>query len=57
MVIVVEGGKVDESWMAMRIWGFEEFGGQRMYTQRVKVSNKEGKEVKGVMVYDFAGEV
>lgn len=55
-VILAEGGKPDDSWTAVRIWGFEEVGGERRYTQRVKVWNKKGEEVKVKMVYDFAGE-
>lgn len=55
-VILAEGGKPDESWSASRIWGFEQVGGDRRYTQRVKVSGKDGEEVRVKMVYDFNGE-
>ena len=54
-LILAEGGKSDDSWTATRIWGFEEVGGERRYTQRVKVWNKNGDEVKVKMVYDFVG--
>ena len=55
-LILAEGGKPDQSWTARRIWGFEEVGGERRYTQRAKVGNKSGEEVTVMMVYDFAGE-
>ncbi|KAL8909434.1 MAG: hypothetical protein Q9207_000269 [Kuettlingeria erythrocarpa] len=52
-LILAEGGSTDGKWEAFRIWGFEEIGGGRRYTQSVKVWNKDGKEVKGKMVYEF----
>ena len=55
-LILAEGGKPDESWTAVRIWGFEQVGGERRYTQRVKVWNKNGDEMKVKMIYDFVGE-
>ncbi|KAL8719036.1 MAG: hypothetical protein Q9225_003893 [Loekoesia sp. 1 TL-2023] len=54
-LILAEGGSTDGKWEAFRIWGFEDIGGERRYTQSVKVWNREGEEVKGKMVYDFAG--
>ena len=53
-LIFAEGGKKDESWRAWRIWGFEELEGQIRYTQTVKVWTKDGEELQGKMVYDFA---
>lgn len=53
-LILAEGGSTDGKWEAFRIWGFEEFEGERKYVQSVKVWNKDGDEVKGKMVYDFA---
>ncbi|KAL8931921.1 MAG: hypothetical protein Q9216_007026 [Gyalolechia sp. 2 TL-2023] len=52
-VILAEGGSTDGKWDALRIWGFEEIEGERRYTQRVKVRNRDGEEVEGKMVYDF----
>ncbi|KAI4120204.1 MAG: hypothetical protein LQ338_007182 [Usnochroma carphineum] len=54
-LILAEGGSTDGKWEAFRIWGFEEIGGERRYTQTVKVWNKEGEQVNGKMVYDFVG--
>ena len=53
--ILAEGGSTDGKWEAFRIWGFEAIEGERRYTQSVNVWNNEGEEVKGKMVYDFAG--
>lgn len=53
-LILAEGGSTDGKWEAFRIWGFEEIEGERRYVQNVKVWNKDGDEVKGKMVYDFA---
>lgn len=55
-LILAEGGKPDEKWSAMRIWGFEKVGDGRRYTQRVKVWSKDSEEVKVKMVYDFVNE-
>ncbi|KAK4691144.1 hypothetical protein P7C71_g5792, partial [Lecanoromycetidae sp. Uapishka_2] len=55
-LILAEGGKPDGSWSATRVWGFEEIGNDRRYTQRVKVWSKDGKEVRVNMVYDFVQE-
>ena len=55
-LVFAEGGRADGGWNAERLWGFEVVGGERRYTQRVKVWNKQGKEEKVMMVYDFTGE-
>lgn len=55
-LILAEGGKPDRSWSAVRIWGFEEIGNGRRYTQRVKVWSKDGEETRVKMVYDFVEE-
>lgn len=54
-LVLAESGSADGKWEAFRIWGFEEVGAQRRYTQSVKVWNIEGEEVKRKMVYDFVG--
>ncbi|KAL8920941.1 MAG: hypothetical protein Q9208_005967 [Pyrenodesmia sp. 3 TL-2023] len=54
-LILAEGGSADGKWEAFRIWGFEQVGGEKRYTQSVKVWNKDGEEVRGKMVYDFVG--
>jgi hypothetical protein len=55
-VILAEGGKPDGTWSAMRIWDFEGAGEERGYTQRVKVWNKDGEEVRVKKVYDSVEE-
>lgn len=55
-LILAEGGKEDGSWEAVRVWGFEEVGGERKWVQRVKVWNSAGENARARMVYDFSGE-
>lgn len=52
-LIQAVGKKPDDSWMATHLWGFEEVGGGRRHTRRVKVNSKAGQEIKVRMVYDF----
>ena len=47
------GKKPDGAWTATHLWGFEEVSDQRRHTRRVKVVDKEGKELKVRMVYDY----
>ena len=54
-LIQATGKKPDEAWTATHFWGFEEVGGKRRHTRRVKVVDKNGKELKVRMVYDFDG--
>lgn len=54
-LIQAVGKKPDDSWTASHLWGFEEVGGARRHTRRVKVNSKSGEEIKARMVYDFAG--
>lgn len=55
-LILAEGGHVNGSWEALRVWHFESLDGARRWIQGVKVWNKDGEEVKGKMVYDFLGD-
>lgn len=55
-LIQAEGKKPDDSWTATHFWGFEEIAGQRRHTRRIKVVDKDGKELKVRMVYDFDGD-
>jgi hypothetical protein len=55
-LIQAEGKKPDDAWMATHFWGFEEVDGKRRHTRRVKVVDKDGKELKVRMVYDFDGD-
>ena len=47
--------KVDGSWKAVHVWGFEEIAGERKQTRRVVTTDKNGKAEKVIMVYDWAG--
>jgi hypothetical protein len=40
----------------INVWGFEQVGGERRHTGRVKVTNNSGEEVKVRMMYDYEGE-
>ena len=53
MLIQATGKKPDGSWTATHLWGFEEVSGLRRHTRRVRVVEKDGKELKVRMVYDF----
>lgn len=55
-LVQATGKKPDDAWTATHLWGFEEVGGQRRHTRRVKVVDKDGKELKVRMVYDYNGE-
>lgn len=52
-LVLAEGGAADETWHAVRIWGFEHIDGNPRWTQRVKVSGKQGGEIRARMVYDL----
>lgn len=54
-LIQAVGKKPDDAWTATHLWGFEEVGGSRRHTRRVKVVSKEGEELVVRMVYDFEG--
>ncbi|KAL1964337.1 hypothetical protein VTN77DRAFT_7022 [Rasamsonia byssochlamydoides] len=46
---------VDSGWTAEQIWGFEIINGERRYTRRIAVADKNGKYQLGRMVYTFQG--
>jgi hypothetical protein len=53
-LIEATGGAVDGSWSATHIWGFSEMEGKRKHVRKVVVKAKNGKEVRVMMVYDWA---
>lgn len=53
-LIQATGKKPDGAWTATHLWGFEQVSGQRRHTRRVKVVDKDGKELSVRMVYDFS---
>lgn len=55
-LIQAVGKKPNDAWIATHLWGFEEVGGARRHTRRVKVVSKEGEELLVRMVYDFENE-
>lgn len=55
-LIQAVGKKPDDAWIATHLWGFENVEGARRHTRRVKVTSRDGEEVKVRMVYDFDGE-
>ena len=55
-LVQAEGNQADGAWKATHFWGFEEVGGARRHTRRVKMTGKDGKELKVRMVYDYDGE-
>ena len=55
-LIQAEGKKPDDAWTGVHYWGFEDVGGQRRHTRRVKMTTKDGKELRVRMVYDFDGK-
>ena len=55
-LVQAEGNAADGAWKATHLWGFEEVGVGRRYTRRVKMTGKDGKELKVRMVYDYDGE-
>ncbi|EED24525.1 conserved hypothetical protein [Talaromyces stipitatus ATCC 10500] len=46
---------LNSGWTAEQIWGFETISGQRYYTRRVVVADKNGKYLLGRLVYDYLG--
>ncbi|KAL1984108.1 hypothetical protein VTN96DRAFT_9608 [Rasamsonia emersonii] len=46
---------VDSGWTAEQIWGFEIVNGERRYTRRIAVADKNGNYQLGRMVYSFQG--
>lgn len=55
-LIQAVGKKPDDAWVATHLLGFENVGGERRHTRRVKVVGKDGEEVVVRMVYDYTGE-
>jgi hypothetical protein len=53
-LIEATGGVVDGNWSATHIWGFLEVQGERKHVRKVVVKGKKGKEVRVMMVYDWA---
>ena len=53
-LIQATGKKLDGAWTATHLWGFEQVSGQRRHTRRVEVVDKDGKELRVRMVYDFS---
>ncbi|KAJ9612606.1 hypothetical protein H2200_004203 [Cladophialophora chaetospira] len=54
-LIQAVGKKPDDAWTATHLWGFEKVDGAHRHTRRVKVTSKDGEELKVRMVYDFDG--
>lgn len=55
-LIQAVGKKPDDAWTATHLLGFENVGGERRHTRRVKVVSRDGEEVVVRMVYDYTGE-
>ncbi len=54
-LIQAVGKKPDDAWTATHLWGFEEVGGERKHTRRVRMTSEDGEDLKVRMVYDFEG--
>lgn len=55
-LLQAEGKDGEGKWEARHLLGFEMLEGERRFTRRVYVRNREGEEVRAVMVWDFVGE-
>jgi hypothetical protein len=55
-LLQAEGKDADGKWEARHLLGFELLDGNRRFTRRVYVRNREGEEVRGVMVWDYVDE-
>jgi hypothetical protein len=55
-LLQAEGKDAEGKWEARHLLGFEMLDGERRFTRRVFVRNKNGEEVRGVMVWDWVGE-
>lgn len=56
MLIQAEAKKPDDAWGGIHFWGFENVGGARRHTRRIKIWRNDGEEIHMRMVYDFDGE-
>ena len=55
-LLQVEGKVKSGKWEARHLLGFENLEGEKRFTRRVFVKNDEGEELRGVMVWDWAGQ-
>lgn len=55
-LLQAEGRDAGGKWEARHLLGFEMLEGERRFTRRVFVKNKNGEEVRGMMVWDWVGQ-
>ncbi|KAJ3829808.1 hypothetical protein EV361DRAFT_898398 [Lentinula raphanica] len=49
--------KSGTSWIANQIWGVEEIDSARRYVRHVFFTGPQGEEIRGRLVYDYAGSL